>query len=263
MNIVFSSNTKLFPQVKRLMANINHYDNDVNYYLLTFDILEANKYFDDNINIIDMNNYEYLKSNIKHISADANSRLYIPRMFSDMGIDKVLYLDLDIVVNHSLKELYETDITNYQIAAARWNQLFGKKWLLDRKSQEELDLYLKNKDSYINSGILLINTNKSIEPAKNAIELLKRLELKSIDEDAINFSFNNIKYIDPKWNRSASILLYLAFNPIRIFKKSYILHMNGIWKHWNIAKPLVYFVPSYFKYKKYLNIIKKENEKVN
>lgn len=52
---------------------------------------------------------------LSHISKATYYRLMISDLLPE--VEKVIYLDCDIVVNGSLKELWETDMTNYAIAA--------------------------------------------------------------------------------------------------------------------------------------------------
>lgn len=66
------------------------------------------------------------------------------------SVDKVLYLDPDIIVNGSLRELYEMPIGNYYFAAASHNGVMMRLF-------NGIRLNLKCGCPYINSGVLLIN----------------------------------------------------------------------------------------------------------
>ena len=63
-------------------------------------------------------------------------------------IDKILYLDADIIVRHDLKELWETDISTHALGAVI-NQSDGMKFW------ERLQ-YPKSK-GYFNAGVVIIN----------------------------------------------------------------------------------------------------------
>ena len=77
-------------------------------------------------------------------------RLFLGEVLKD--IDKVLYLDCDLIVNGSLRELWETEIDDYALAGVR-----------DRVNDY---IHVFNRlrypmvDGYINSGVLLINLKK-------------------------------------------------------------------------------------------------------
>ena len=76
-------------------------------------------------------------------------RIFAAKYLPDT-IDRVLYLDPDIIVNGSLSELYETPLDGYYFAAASHN---GKMM----RFMNGIRLGLKNGCPYINSGVLLMN----------------------------------------------------------------------------------------------------------
>ncbi len=57
--------------------------------------------------------------------------------------DKVLYMDIDIVCYDDISKIYNTDVSNYEFAAAK--DYYGK-WFIDL--------------NYMNSGVLLMNLKK-------------------------------------------------------------------------------------------------------
>lgn len=103
-------------------------------------------------------------NNDLHVNKNSFYRLLIPWMLPN--IDKVLYLDVDITVHGDLSELYELNIDEYYIAAAREYvyiecMLNGN----DNLIKGEIDnlLKLENVYSYVNVGISLINSRKMRE----------------------------------------------------------------------------------------------------
>jgi lipopolysaccharide biosynthesis glycosyltransferase len=82
----------------------------------------------------------------KHASGAVYYRLLAPGLLPT-SLDKVLYLDCDIIVRRSLLELWNTDITDYALAAVSdlWEEEYGKA------------LGLPMGAKYFNSGVLLIN----------------------------------------------------------------------------------------------------------
>lgn len=66
------------------------------------------------------------------------------------SVDRVLYLDPDIIVNGSLTELYEMPLDGYYFAAASHNGKF-------MRMLNGIRLKLEKGQPYINSGVLLIN----------------------------------------------------------------------------------------------------------
>ena len=73
-------------------------------------------------------------------------RLLAPRLLPT-SLGKVLYLDCDIIVRRSLRELWNTDITGCALAAVPD--------LCEKENGKALDLPIGAK--YFNSGVLLIN----------------------------------------------------------------------------------------------------------
>lgn len=116
-------------------------------------------------------------------------RLLLPVILKD--IDKVLYLDCDIIVNSSLIDLWNTDIANYAVAG-----------VLDRINNS-IRLYNRLKYNmkygYINAGVLLINLKKWREEDvfKKALFITNTNPaiLKNHDQDIINMIFYNSKKI--------------------------------------------------------------------
>lgn len=84
----------------------------------------------------------------KHITVSAYYRLFLSRILSD-DIDKVLYLDCDIIVNGSIKELWNIDISECAVG------------VVPDMDEGNLNIYRRLRYApsygYFNSGVLLIN----------------------------------------------------------------------------------------------------------
>lgn len=98
-------------------------------------------------------------------------------------VDRVLYLDPDIIVNGSLRGLYEISLGDNYFAAATHN---GKIMRLINGAR----LGLKRGDPYINSGVLLMNLKllreeQDLDDVFNYIEK-KRSKLCLPDQDVIS-----------------------------------------------------------------------------
>ncbi len=81
-----------------------------------------------------------------HYSKEIYYRLLIPELINE---EKVLYLDADIIINGSIKELYNQNIDAYYACAVE-DPFF------DRYSELNID----QKFRYFNSGVMLINVKK-------------------------------------------------------------------------------------------------------
>lgn len=110
------------------------------------------------------------------------------RLFADMidAIpDKLLYLDADIMFNRDIHLLYDTDISEYEYAAARDH--YGK--------------YLV-KPNYINAGVLLFNMEmiKRTGLLSKARKLIKTKKLTFADQSAIIRSTTKKLMLPQKFN---------------------------------------------------------------
>ena len=84
------------------------------------------------------------------VSDAAYYRFYVTSLIKDESIEKILYLDCDIVVMDDVAKLFQIDISDYPLAAVRdivnpanEKQMFG--------------ISFSYRDRYFNSGVLLIN----------------------------------------------------------------------------------------------------------
>lgn len=126
----------------------------------------------------------------EHISLAAYYRLLISEFLPNL--DKAVYLDCDIDIKTSLKELFETDINDFYFAA-----------VLDVDSPKickRLEL-----DEYFNSGVLLLNLKKFRETnfCENIFKWIEQNKsiLKLHDQDVLNlYCKGEIKKLDNKWN---------------------------------------------------------------
>ena len=122
-------------------------------------------------------------------------RLFLGEVLKD--IDKVLYLDCDLIVNSSLGELWNTDVFDFALAGVR-DRVNDYIHVFNRLRYPMID-------GYINSGVLLINLKKWREDCffEKAQHLAKQmpLALKNHDQDIINAIYHGqIKMLDFKYN---------------------------------------------------------------
>ncbi len=121
-------------------------------------------------------------------------RLFIHQLLPS-DIEKVIYLDCDIVALGEIKELYDIDVTNYMFAAVE-----------DVKAKRILRNYFyPNLNNYFNAGVLVINLKKwrekiDIEGIYQFVDKYKQ-EIKNNDQDILNCLFlSDWKQIERKYN---------------------------------------------------------------
>ncbi len=240
--------------METIHAAITHNDNYTEYCVTTMTSIVANK-TDENIvfHIIDGGLSEASKQKILKVP---DCEVVFDKVNTDMfkqykqadyypvtilftmilpdivNVDKLLYLDCDLVVNSSLKELWQMDIEdNYLIAVEDANGVkYAKKFGLKKGSK------------FFNTGMMLINCKKwrenNIPQRAIEIALEKTGSAWGYDQTVLNQLFEgNVKYVDLKWN--------LQYCPINVYptydskdeyrnaiKSANIVHFVGDYKPW-------------------------------
>lgn len=178
---------------------------------------------------------------MKHITVSTFDRLFLPMVLTDL--DKVLYLDVDILVRGDVGQLYDTRLGNKVFAGKRsrmdgWANLVDvitrvslllppqQAWNLRRRAHATGDL---TADTY-NAGILLMNLKqmRAEKFIENNLYLVEELRLN--DQDVMNFySAGRAIGIDDDWN----------YVPTQDYSKDpQIVHWAGPSKPWKAAYAL-------------------------
>lgn len=136
------------------------------------------------------------------LSLEIYFRLLIPELLPE-EIDRVLMLDVDLIVNHDITEFYDTDMTGYCLAAAPnicHNLEVRNEWRV---------WYKKNKKNWLhyNTGVLLWNLKELRKSYPMNYIFNQALDLKidtlTFEEEVFNVLFgeDQIKTVSPeKWN---------------------------------------------------------------
>ncbi len=158
--------------------------------------------------------------------------------FLPQKLDRILYLDPDILVINEIKELYETDIEGYLYAAAYHN-------IVSVKEINKLRLYPYEISAYYNSGVLLMNLElqRTQVNEKEIFDFVEENRKKLImpDQDVLNALYaQRIKSLDEKlYNYDARYYSYYRltsngfFDMDQIINHTVILHFCGKRKPWH------------------------------
>lgn len=152
-----------------------------------------------------------------------------------INVKKVLYLDIDIIVNNRVDELYETNIDNYYMAVCE-----EKSGAVDI---EKINYRWKRevKTKYFNAGVMLMNLEKIRQDITFAsyVEAVKQLEydLPYMDQDLMNYLLGeNVKYIEAdKYNN------VILPNSVMPHCDSVIYHYGTEYKPWKEVKDTAYY----------------------
>lgn len=135
--------------------------------------------------------------NNEYISISTYNRFLIPHLKPEL--EKVLYLDVDIVVLGDIAKLYSIDLENYALGAA-WDK---SRILYNTDTKDPMEL--SDNYKYFNAGVLLIDIKKwnknNIVNKLFAIEKKYGEKVLHADETLLNKYFdNNYKIFDIKFN---------------------------------------------------------------
>lgn len=225
INLLLCGNYKVFDgALTELISITNKTKEAINCYIFTMDVPRINPDFismtDEQIKFLNKVVQEKNKEN-KVIKIDVtdlyerefghgkNENAYctpytLLRLMADLIPqipDKILYLDIDMMIAKDISELYNTDISEYEYAAVR--EKYGSKII---------------RPDYINAGMLLLNMKKIKETGllEKARNLIKKRKLLFADQDAIFWSTSKklllpIKYNEQsKFNREDTVICHFC-----------------------------------------------------
>ena len=242
MNILLSTDRNYIPIVKALLHSLydNNRDCAISIHLLhsELDEDELNDIY-KTVQLYDGKFYSY-KIDISgfgdticrptRLPMEAYYRLfcldYLPK-----SVKKVLYLDCDIIINGSIKELYNVDLTGLMFAAADdFHEVLN--YPPDYWVCEIIDQYLPKTHKYVNSGVLLMNIERlrQIITTEEIISMIEELGNVIVfhDQDFINFLFyKHIHHVD-----------YRLYNYFPIY---------GDWEKLEHGKPAIVHYAGFFK----------------
>ena len=251
INIVFITDKNyVFPTkvaIKSLIANKNR-ETQYNINIIGVELDENDVFLFKNletdnvkINIIQKDNdYENIGFNHQYVSKAALFKFQIPNIFNDL--DKVLYLDGDMIIEKDLSELYNIDLgNNYAGMVIDYNIMSNFK----HKSKKYNDFL--GVSNYFNSGMILFNIKQCLH--NNITDKLFKIKKKDkicyfMDQDAFNLAFKGkIKILSPYYNFFASYFKFSlknikdffkldASNFNELFNETFIIHFAGM-KPWN------------------------------
>lgn len=177
------------------------------------------------------------------------ARLLLPSMLPNL--DKIIYLDCDLVVHNDLKELWDIDVNDVAVAMA------PDRWYNDKKTLGRLNIL---NGEYLNAGVIVMNLDywrkHDIQNKTLMFIAEKGEQLTFLDQDALNVVLQNErKQLPVKFNLTPfqfyKKLLYLpAEIQVEVIKARtdvVIFHYMGHIKPWSLGC----YVPGKELFKKY------------
>lgn len=172
------------------------------------------------------NQYDDVEMKIEHITAATYYRLKLPSLLSN--INKCIYLDVDLIVNQDLSELFRINIDDKYIAGVR---AAGYYWPEHHVKNRLEKLEIPSIDQYVNAGVLMMNLAKMRKNnLENGFEQLIKNQYQSQDQDILNKAcYGMIRIIPPKYN--AMVKYHLLDD--NAYKESKALQLSYALKEWN------------------------------
>ena len=213
MNICFATDDKYAKPTAIAMMTVmlTNKDEEIHFYILSQSLLDENKRTLENTvkkysskskvefcfltNDILSQFFSTLKKS-DHVSLATYFRIYIPSLLPK-NVDKILYLDGDIICAENFSSFYKSDLTEYSMAASHDTRTS------DPENFERLQY--PNKNGYAAAGVLLINVawwrkNNIQQKCLDFISENKAI-CKWHDQDALNKVLNGtIKFCPIKYN---------------------------------------------------------------
>ena len=218
--------------------------NNCHFYIINSNILQENKekilklkntfknLFIDFIDINANNFFKECKASYDYWPNDVLLKMTLPEIINN--VDKLLYLDCDIVVRGDIYKLYKEDLEQYTISAVPQ--------IKDDKRKKALNINETHK--YFNSGVLVIDCEKwrKNNYFKKISELFIKYKesLKYPDQDILNKCFeNNYKILDTKFNLTNEYIDY--FNNLKNKKELNNAIKGNVIRHFEAGdKPWLY-----------------------
>lgn len=175
---------------------------------------------------VDMSLFENFP-NLGHFSLNTYLRYLIPDLKPEL--DKVLYLDVDLVVNGDISEFYNIDLEGYPIGAIPY-LIEGNVEYVDWCNGLKQTIGMNRESVYFNAGVLVIDCDYFRKHNMQKYLFDKTSEMANIllcpDQDVLNVTFeNNYKILPANYN------LVIDMTDKNIFDKYknifYILHYTG------------------------------------
>lgn len=260
--IVLAADDNYVPMLGTTIESVLENSSPANFYdliVLTKDISDANRavltevverfahaslrFMDISARIAD---YELSTSN-PHISIETYFRYFIPAILPEY--DKALYLDSDLIIESDVAELYELDLGDSLLAAARdIDYAANAAHSSNRRMRYSVQkLGLDDAFSYFQAGVLVLNT-EAFRQTFTEFELLEESlneEYIYNDQDVLNkFCQGRVTYLPQRWNvlndcggrigrlfSQAPLPLWEEFQAA--YRRPHIIHYAGVEKPWN------------------------------
>lgn len=243
MNILIPINHAYYDAARIMLQSLFRNNKNCNIVIYLFytnienkQIIELKSLIEKNhsiLHVIKINDDMLKNVPIGSFSKETYFRLFAPLLLPP-DLDRILYLDIDMIIAGSIRKIYESDFKNNLFMAVADTSLGIE--------EAKKTLHMNNSDIYVNAGVLLMNLDllrKEFDMEKVIGYAVKHPDkVPNCDQDLINkFYHERIGYLDWKYNYEArfhsvlEILMY-PFQMKFLLKKVRIVHYMGQKKPW-------------------------------
>jgi lipopolysaccharide biosynthesis glycosyltransferase len=213
---------------------------------------------DEKINTLENVELEWLKidcSNLKdlptvgHINNSMYLRLYVGELLPK-DVDRVIYLDVDLLVESDLSELWREEFGQAIVLAVR---NYTRSIMRSHLPLPGIDEATRRKGKYFNSGVMLVNLDRWREEhiGPTTFEYIRqhRALIEFGDQDSLNATlFGKWDELDISWNAQVDKLMHLdqlgrgeMYDEIRrrrdeLLFRPKIRHYSGAKKPWQAGR---------------------------
>lgn len=145
---------------------------------------------------------DFSSVNVRHYSKSSMARLLVSHLF-DQTVERVLYLDSDLIVNDDLSQLWDLDLGEQAI------------WAVQDGDDEDFETFVRKKfpkiqatsnARYFNAGVLLINLSewRSRKVSERALDFVRENHdlLSFPDQDTLNaIAGGDWGRLEARWNK--------------------------------------------------------------
>lgn len=183
----------------------------------------------------------------RYISRVAYYRLDIANILPP-EVNKVVYLDVDTIALEDIADLWETDISEYYLAAVKDYGVHK----FDTEGDHRAVLGMRREADYFNSGVLLINVDmwRQNDVAGKVVKRTVQGGMRYHDQDGLNaILFDKWLSLDPKWNvHKAMFRKYYSLKVkndilrpvVDAVRSPAVVHYTGPSKPWHYSCGLPY-----------------------
>lgn len=180
---------------------------------------------------------------LSHTTQSTLDRLYLPELLED--IDKVAYLDIDLLVRADLAEIFDVDLCGYVLAGKFSNlpswqnvvRLMSRAslklspedaWMMRRRLHREIQMPART----FNAGVIVMNLSLMRDENFTSKNLYLVTDCYCNDQDALNiYAAGRVKEIPVAWN-------YVVAQDYDLDPK--LIHWAGSIKPWHHSMPTLW-----------------------